>query len=71
MQYCILKFAIDKDWEFTPTALGNAFVKYVGEPIGDGVQIPGFQTASILAIAIVTVTGIGYSLNRKRKRTLK
>jgi len=68
--------AIDKDWEldnlwenFLSTGPQYAHVKYVKitDGDGDGVQIPGFQTTALLAIAIVTITGIGYSLNRKRK----
>jgi len=65
--------AMDKDWEFT-NIMGfvGTFVKYLPASGGDGgVQIPGFQTAPLLAIAIVTITGIGYSLNRKRKRAEK
>jgi len=62
--------ALDKDWAFSNVRDVNyAFVKYLPASGGNGgVQIPGFQTASILAIAIATITGIGYSLNRKRKR---
>jgi len=60
--------AIDEDWEYS-SILGYQFLKYLpGEADDEGVPIPGFQTAVILAIAIVTITGIGYSLNRKRKR---
>lgn len=62
---------IDKDWELNLPALGWSFVRYLGVDDGGGVQIPGFQTASILAIAVVTTTGIGLSLNRKRKRLKK
>jgi hypothetical protein len=62
-------YAIDKDWEWLPPFLGTEFVKYVGPPIEEGVPIPGFQTAAILAISVVTITGIGYTLNRKRKRS--
>lgn len=61
-------YAINKDWNYT-ILLGSAFVTYVGPPIKEGVQIPGFLTAAILAIAVVTTTVIGFSLNRKRKRT--
>lgn len=64
-------YAIDKDWELNLPALGWSFVRYLGVDDGGGVQIPGFQTASILAIAVVTTTGIGLSLNRKRKRLKK
>jgi hypothetical protein len=62
-------YAIDKDWEYQLPAHSNAFVRYVGPPIAEGVPIPGYETAAILAIAIVTTTGIGFSLNRKRKRS--
>ncbi|KKN55194.1 hypothetical protein LCGC14_0584640 [marine sediment metagenome] len=62
-------FAINKDFEWQLPRLGYEFVKYIGTVgVGAGTQIPGFQTAAILAIALVTITGIGYSLNRKRKR---
>ena len=62
-------FAINKDWEHDPIrGMQFAYVKYIPASGGDGVQIPGFQTVAILAIAIVTITGIGYSFNRKRKR---
>ena len=67
--------AIDKDWELEIGIWDNfpqyAHIKYVKVSDGGddpGVQIPGFQTTALLAIAIVTITGIGYSLNRKRKR---
>jgi len=62
--------AMDKDWKFANFRdYIHAFVKYLPASGGDGgVQIPGFETAPLLAIAIVTITGIGYSLNRKRKR---
>ncbi|MHA2392920.1 MAG: ABC transporter substrate-binding protein [Promethearchaeota archaeon] len=62
-------YAIHKDWEFPESgATTYAFLKYLPEQEGEpGVQIPGYQTAAILAIAVVTITGIGYSLNRKRK----
>ena len=61
-------YAIDKDWAHSYDR-GEifAFVKYLPASGGNGVQIPGFQTAALLAIAIITITGIGYSLNRKRK----
>ncbi|MHA1991670.1 MAG: ABC transporter substrate-binding protein [Candidatus Hodarchaeales archaeon] len=62
-------YAIDKDWEWYPPYLGTEFVKYVGPPIEEGVPIPGFQTAVIIVISVVTITGIGYTLNRKRKRS--
>jgi ABC-type transport system substrate-binding protein len=62
-------YAIDKDWIYSPPYLSSAFVKYIGPPIQEGVQIPGFQTAAILAITVVSITGIGFSLNRKRKRS--
>jgi len=58
--------AIDEDWELSDL-MGYQFLKYL-KLEERGIQIPGFQTAAILAIAIVTITGIGYSLNRKRKR---
>ena len=61
-------WAINKDWEYNILLGGYAFVKYVGTPVSEGIQIPGYQPAGILAIAIITITGIGYSLNRKRKR---
>jgi hypothetical protein len=62
-------FAIDKDWEFPISALGFEFIKYVATTDGDGgVQIPGFHTAIILAIAIVTISGISYSIKRRRIR---
>ena len=62
-------YAIHKDWEYNILLGEYSFVKYVGSGGGGaGVQIPGFQIAAILAISIVTITGIGYSLNRKRKR---
>ena len=61
-------YAIDKDWEYVQPALGTEFVKYVGPPIAEGIPIPGYETAVILAIATVTTMGIGYSLNRKKKR---
>ena len=65
-------WAIGKDWEFSPPYLGNAFVIYLPGDVDDGgVQIPGFQTATLLAIAIVTTTGIVVSLKRKRKRPEK
>ena len=64
--------AIDKDWELDTYIWGNypqyAHVKYApGGDVEPGVQIPGFQTTALLAIAIVTISGIGYSLSRKRK----
>ena len=70
--------AINNDWELDNymwsgllwTGPQYAHVKYLLDDVGDGdpgVQIPGFQTTALLAIAIVTITGIGYSLNRKRK----
>jgi len=59
--------ALDKDWEYSHL-LGYQFLKYLPEEEGDGGQpIPGFNTAIILAFTIVTITGIGYSLKRKRK----
>jgi ABC-type transport system substrate-binding protein len=60
--------ALDKNWEYTPL-LGYEFVKYVGTTDGGPppTPIPGFETAIILAIAVVTITGIGYSVKRKRK----
>ncbi|MHA2474149.1 MAG: hypothetical protein ACXAES_13050, partial [Promethearchaeota archaeon] len=62
-------YAVDKDWEYNVLLGGYAFAKYVGTGDGGGgVQIPGYQTAAILAFAIVTTAGIAYSLNRKRKR---
>jgi len=62
-------FAINKDWEHDYVrGLQFAYVKYLPASGGDGVQIPGFQTVAILAIAIVSITGIGYSFKRKRKR---
>jgi len=61
-------FAINKDWEHDSVrGLQFAYVKYLPASGGDGIQIPGFQTVALLAIAIVTITGIGYSFNRKRK----
>jgi len=61
-------YAINKDWEFPAGALGFSFLNYLPEDEGDGgTQIPGFQTAIILAFAIITMTGIGYSVKRKRK----
>ncbi len=64
-------YAIDKDWVFHEPQLGTEFVEYIGPPIAEGIPIPGFQTAAILAISVVSMTGIGYSLNRKRKRAYK
>ncbi len=61
--------ALDKNWEFT-TLLGFQFVKYVGGDVVSGpppAQIPGFETAIILTLVLVTITGIGYSVKRKRK----
>jgi len=66
-------YAVDKDWEYNVLIGGGtyAFARFVGPPIVEGVQIPGFQTAAILVIALVTTAGIGYSLNKKkRKRSL-
>jgi ABC-type transport system substrate-binding protein len=66
-------FAIEKEWQHNPIR-GAIFsnIKYLPAGDGDGgVQIPGFQTVAILAITIVTITGIGYSLNRKRRRAEK
>ncbi len=62
-------YAINKDWEWHLPAYSYAYVEYIAEPPGDGPgeQIPGFQTAAILAISMVTITGIGYSI-KKRKR---
>ena len=61
-------YAINKDWEFPAGALGFSFLKYLPEQDEDGgTQIPGFETAIILAIGIIAMTGIGYSLKRKRK----
>jgi len=64
-------YAVHKDWQYN-VLLGTGgyqYVTYVGAGVDDGgVQIPGFQTAAVIAIATVTITGIGYSLNRKRKR---
>jgi len=61
-------YAINKDWEFPAGALGFSFLKYLPEEEDDGgTQIPGFETAIILAIAIISMVGIGYSLKRKRK----
>ncbi|MHA2037456.1 MAG: ABC transporter substrate-binding protein [Promethearchaeota archaeon] len=61
--------ALHTDWEYSDVRGGIlAFVKHLPTSGGGGVQIPGFQTASVLAFIIVTITGIGYSLNRKRKR---
>ena len=66
-------YAIDKAWEHSYMRDEQfAFVKYLLGGDGDpGVQIPGFQTVALLAIAIVTITGIGYSFNRKRKHAEK
>jgi ABC-type transport system substrate-binding protein len=64
--------AMDKDWDYFDIMGTWAFAKYLPASGGNGgVQIPGFQTAPLLAIAIITITGIGYSLNRKRKRAEK
>jgi hypothetical protein len=72
--------AVNKEWELEPyvwSALGGfpfTFVKHESTQVGNGdggIQIPGFQTVAILAIAIVTTMGIGYSLNKKRKRSEK
>ena len=63
-------YALDKDWEWGGILGSYQFLRYLGTGGDGGVQIAGFQTAAILAIAIVTITGIGYSLNRKRKRAL-
>jgi len=62
-------YAIDKDWEYVEPYLSTGFVRYVGPPIVEGVPIPGYETAAILAITIVTTMGIGFSLNKKKKRT--
>ena len=64
-------YAINSDWEQDSQTFGWSFLRYLGGEGGGGVQIPGFQTASILAIAVVTTTGIGLSLKRKRKRLKK
>ncbi|KKN13792.1 hypothetical protein LCGC14_1002720 [marine sediment metagenome] len=61
-------FAINKDFEWQLPRYGYAFVKYIGTFGGGGVQIPGFEMAAVLSITIVAFTGIGLSLNRKRKR---
>ncbi len=61
-------YAINTDWEYNILLGDLQFVKYVGSPVSEGIQIPGYQPVGILAIAIITFTGIGYSLNRKRKR---
>jgi len=62
-------YAINKDWELS--GLGTwAFLNYLPEEPGvtePGVQIPGFHPAALLAIAVVTITGIGYSLKKKTK----
>ena len=62
-------YAINKDWELI--GLGTwAHLNYLPEEPGvtePGVQIPGFHPAALLAIAIVTLTGIGYSLKKKTK----
>jgi len=61
--------ALDKNWEYAPL-LGYQFVKYVGSADDGGAPptpIPGFETAIILTVVIVTITGIGYSVKRKRK----
>ncbi len=68
-------FAIDKDWEHDYQR-GEifAFIKYLPASGGvddPGVQIPGFDTVALLAITSVTITGIGLSLNRKRKHAKK
>ena len=62
-------YAINKDWTYPPSAVGYQMLRYFGPGVVEGVQIPGFQNAVILAVSLVTVMGIGYSLNRKRKRT--
>ncbi|MHA2326244.1 MAG: ABC transporter substrate-binding protein [Promethearchaeota archaeon] len=64
-------YAVHKDWEYNVLigTGGYQFVRYVGTGgDGGGVQIPGYETAAILVISIVTTTGIGLSLKRKRKR---
>jgi hypothetical protein len=61
-------FALDKDWELPINVGGFQFIKYVATiDGGGGTQIPGFQTAALLGIVIVTLAGIGYSLKRKIK----
>lgn len=66
-------YAINKDWEFPEGSVTYAFLKYLPEQDGDGdgddegVQIPGFQTAIILAFSLISMVGISYSLKRKRK----
>jgi ABC-type transport system substrate-binding protein len=65
-------YAIDKDWEHSyHRGEQFAFIKYLPAEGDDGIQIPGFHTVALLAIAIVTTTGIVYSLNRKRNRAEK
>ena len=64
-------YAVHKDWHYNLLigTGGYQYVKYVGAGVADGgVQIPGFQTVAILAVSVVSIIGIGYSLNRKRKR---
>ena len=66
-------FAIDKDWKHN-YARGEifAFVKYQpGGGDNGGIQIPGFQTVALLAIALVSIAGIGFSVNRKRNPAQK
>jgi len=65
-------YAINKDWSLSE--LGSwAFLKYLagddGPPgLPPSEEIPGFHLAAILAFSMVTMTGIGYSLKKKRKR---
>jgi hypothetical protein len=65
-------YAINKDWVWQTPGYTYAFLKYVAT-VGDGggVRIPGYEMAAVLSITMVTVTGIGLSLNRKRKRAEK
>jgi len=67
-------YAIDVDWEFPLSgATSFAYLKYLpegpGEPPGPpGEEIPGFGIVALLAVALVTTAGIGYSMKRKKKR---
>jgi ABC-type transport system substrate-binding protein len=61
-------YAINKDWELPEGSLGFSFLRYLPEVAEDGGQpIPGYQTAAILVIASVTISGIVYSMKRKKK----
>lgn len=59
--------ALNTDWEYD-LLLGYQYIKYVAEGhVAPGEPISGFQTVALLAVAIATTAGIGYSMKRKRK----